>query len=168
MPFVLVEEKGDHFDFNYRVISVYETEQAAKDAAQLYTRYNELECQIARLYQDRMCYQECSYEIVEVPLDGTIYPQTMLDLEAELQKARAWRKDRDEETESQKQLQKEKLLDYQKEQITGFLDWWDNHSHLADKEKKKTRLEIITPIAKQYLLYRDDEEARKILHTISA
>lgn len=161
MPFVLVREYGYHNDFCYEVISVYESEQAAKDAAQIYTRYDELECQIDCLYRES--YQESSYEIVEVPSNDTLEPQVIRDLEAELEKARAWRKVHDEEQEHQKQLQKEKHLDDQRAHIGEFLEWWNKYSHLADKEKKKTRLNTITPVVKHYLLYRHDEEAGRIL-----
>lgn len=163
MPFVVVAERGEYSCFNYEVISVYETEQAANDAVRKMERKDELDWMIARQY-GKWANEPCTFEIVEVPSNETVDDSDITELEAELQKALEWRKAHDEEKERQKAIEKERHLDSLREQIGEFLEWWDTKRHLADKEKRKTRLGTITHIVKQYMLHRNDPEVSNILY----
>lgn len=163
MPFVIVAERGEYSDFSYEVLSVHESEEAANQAIAFLTRKNRLECEIAKL-SGKWCDHGVNYEVFDVPSYHDVNQEDIIELEKELESTQAWCPVYDKEKEQQKELQKNKLLDEQRTQIAEFIEWWDTQSYLADKEKKKTRLDAIIPIVKNYLLHRFDAEVRELLY----
>lgn len=151
MVYVVVIETGVYDDFDYTIDSVYERKEDAETAVELLEYENRLERQIAAIREGRVV--ATSFEIYELLLMPSAPLITKEDIDKEyavkIEEAKEFRRTRDLEQEKQKQ----DSLTSMRQKIADYIHWYATSRQFADKEKERTKYDIIAPVIQQYLAH---------------